>query len=102
MSVPTKNIRGVQSIRTYSGKVDQIGHSYKAYMRISCLEMEKYRRGQERESAMHRVNNIDERFRQIEVEKAALMQTLGQTESGKAVKPNIGPNRGKGGFRVRY
>ena len=84
-----------------------VAQPYRAYMKISCLEMEKARRGNERESAMHRVRNIDERFRQIEVEKAALLQTLGQTESGntvdaKAVKPNRGPNRGKGGFRVRY
>ena len=59
MPIPKKNMRGLQDIRTLSGNVDQTVIPYKAYMRLSCLEMEKFRRGKERESAMHRVNNID-------------------------------------------
>jgi hypothetical protein len=66
MGFPKRNIRGLQDIRTRSGNVDRIGHPYIAYMKITCLEMEKARRSQERESAINRVNNIDGRFKEIE------------------------------------
>jgi len=108
MAIPKRNIRGVQNIRTISGRVDQSFHPYRAYLKIGCLEMEKARRGAERASATHRVKLIDERFREIEAEKAALLQNLGERNGGtpttdaKGAEPKTGLRRGKGGFKIRY
>ena len=51
MAIPTK---GINNIRTLSGRVDQLSLPYRSYMQITCLEMEKARRGygaQERQPA---------------------------------------------------
>ena len=77
MAIPKRTVRGVHDIRTYSGKVDIFHEPYRAFMQISALEMEKARRGQERESAVQRVRQIDARFREIEKEKAYLLKGLG-------------------------
>lgn len=107
MAVPKRSIRGLQDIRTHSGSVDQIREPYRAYMRVTCLEMEKTRRGRERESAMHRVRNIDARFKEIEAEKDALLEALGERDrkdsadasdlAGETVQQG-----GREGFKVRY
>jgi hypothetical protein len=102
-----KIIRGVQDIRTLSGKIDKASIPYKEYMKISCLEMEKFRRGKERESAMHRVNTIDVRLRDIEVEKAALLQSLAEKDRGCALvkAPGISTTEqspGSGGLKLKY
>jgi hypothetical protein len=108
MAIARRNIRGLQDIRTRSGNVDRVAHPYMAYMKITCLEMEKARRGQERESAIHRVNTIDARFKEIEDEKSALLQALGERNSngasGKTARTGqkSAPRRSKGPFRIRY
>ena len=108
MAIPRRNIRGVQDIRTLSGRVDQTHHPYKKYMKLACLEMEKARRDKERGSAIDRVKNIDARFQEIEAEKAALLQNLGErnsdtpTTDAKGAEPRTGLRRGKGGFKIRY
>ena len=106
MAKPKKIIRGLQDLRTLSGRVDQ-ATPYLGYMKISCLEMEKFRRGKEKESAMQRVKNIDARFREIEAEKAALLQTLkerncGNSENAPGVDPKPALLRSTGGFKFRY
>ncbi len=73
----TKRImRGVQDIRTRSGCADEGAIPYKAYMKLSILEMEKFRRGKEKQSALDRVDHIDQRFRDIEVERQEIMTAL--------------------------
>ena len=107
MAVPKRTIRGLQDLRTYSGTVEQVARPYRAYMRISCLEMEKLRRGQERKSAMHRVENIDARFEEIEAEKAALLTMIDDTKTsqtigapGRETKTSTGHSND--GFKIRY
>ena len=108
MSVPKRNLKGVQDIRTHSGRVDEAHQPYKAYMKIAALEMEKARRGEERKSAMHRVKTIDARFKEIEAEKAEVLQVVDERKSngpsdetpGMEHKP--APHRSKGGFKIRY
>jgi len=69
----TKRImKGVQDIRTLSGRVDEGTIPYKAYMKLSILEMEKFRRGKEKQSALERVRNIDQRFQDIEAARQEL------------------------------
>ncbi len=81
MAVRKRHMRGLQDIRTLSGSVDQRSVPYQAYMRITVLEMEKARREREKESAMHRVKNIDTRFREIEAEKDDLLRALGERKT---------------------
>jgi hypothetical protein len=103
-----RTIRGLQDIRTIAGKPDIVNEPYRAYMRITVLEMEKARKDKERESALHRVQNIEERFKEIEAEKDSLLDALGHRNSGNhpgegrnvEAKPGLGP--GKGVFKIRY
>ncbi len=105
MAIPKRNMRCLQDIRTLSGGVDQTVLPHKAYMKIACLEMEKSRRGKERESASFRVKTIDARVEEIEDEKAALLQA--QAEQNKR-SPTDGPKSGirlpraAGGFKLKY
>ena len=65
MAVPKRDIRGLQQIRTLSGSVDRTVIPYKAYMKLSALEMEKARRGIERKSAEKRIKEIDVRLEKM-------------------------------------
>ena len=104
MAIPTK---GVNNIRTLSGRVDQLSLPYRTYMQITCLEMEKARRGMERKSASQRIGLLDARLAQIEKDKQELLQavtTSGQRLPGRLpdleVRPP--PRRSAGGFKIRY
>jgi hypothetical protein len=107
MGTPKKILRGLQDIPTISGRVDQAFSPHKVYMKVSCLEMEKFRRGQERENAIQRVKNIDRRFKEIEAEEAALLEALKEENFGNHVHaPSVEPKpafrRNNGGFKLRY
>jgi hypothetical protein len=109
MALQNKNIKGLQDIRTLAGRVDQASIPYKAFMKLGALEMEKYRRGEEKMSAMNRIENIDARFKEIENEKTGLLEVL--KEQDKNCRPKgVGPaepikpqtRRSTGGFKIRY
>ena len=85
MAIPK---RGLTNIRTQAGRVDQMRIPYRSYMQITCLEMEKERRGSERRSAMERVAAIDARLLTIEQEKAGLLAQLGSPRA-----PSTRPTR---------
>ena len=107
MAVSSKNIKGLQDIRTHSGKVSEGVVPHKAYMRLTCLEMEKYRRDKERKSAMARVENIDNRFRDIEMEKENILASLGVREKIETGYNTSGGNKQMdrstaNGFVLRY
>jgi hypothetical protein len=102
-------LRGVQEIRTRSGSVDDGEIPYKAYMKLSILEMEKFRRGKERKSALDRIHHIDQRFQDIEVERQKIIAALEskgirrlslagmeQQSASTPARPAIGP------FKIRY
>jgi hypothetical protein len=83
-------------------------------MRIASLELEKFRRGQERQSAMSRVKSIDDRSREIEAEQSLILKALkarkAREDPRKALKtrkdspcssdPALGAPRPV--FRLRY
>ena len=99
--------RGLREIHALSGRVDQVSLPYRAYMKITCLEMEKARRASERKSASQRIANIDARLKEIEAEKAALLQALEGRNGGKPIGvPSLelkpAPRRSTGGFKLRY
>ncbi|MBI2827946.1 MAG: hypothetical protein HYX77_01580 [Acidobacteria bacterium] len=104
MSLPRKSLR---DLKTLSGRADRIANPYMGYMQITCLEMEKARKGREKESALRRVQTLDARLREIEREKADLLRALAE----RAVAPAAaaaGPGRrlafnaSAGGLKVRY
>jgi len=102
-----RKIRGLQDIRTHSGRVDETYLPHKAHLKIACLEMEKARRGKERESARCRIENIDARCHQIAGEKAALLRELSEQNSAdfEGVSdnaPKLAPRRKEPGFKLRY
>lgn len=99
----------MQNIRTRSGTSDQVSEPYKAFLRIGSLEMEKSRRGKEKVCAVIRVENIDARFREIEAEKAELLEGLGAIKGSNARPGNTTerpspspPAHHKGGFKISY
>jgi hypothetical protein len=108
MAIPPRNLKSLQDIRTHAGRVDEAAIPYKAFMKMSCLEMEKFRKERERLSAMTRVNNIDRRFQEIEAEKAAIQTRLDETAPERKRKDtekadSKPPDRQAArGFRLRY
>ena len=107
MAIPRK---GLHEIRTLSGRQDRVRLPYQSYMQITCLEMEKARRGSERKSALQRIANLDARLKEIEAEKASLLGGLEERNAGNGGKSTGVPNltlkpslrRGTGGFKLRY
>jgi hypothetical protein len=104
MAIPTK---GLGNIRTLSGRVDQVALPYRAYMQITCLEMEKTRRDRERKSASERIAALDARLKQIDAAKQELLKVVTpgagavpRSVAGLEVKPE--PRRNGGGFKIRY
>jgi hypothetical protein len=104
MAIPAK---GLNQLRTLSGRVDQLSLPYRSYMQITCLEMERTRRNMERKSASQRVASIDARIQEIEKAKLELLQAVdGSGRStvsrlpGLELKPT--PRCNTGGFKIRY
>ncbi len=105
----TKRVmRGIQDIKTLTGRADEGAIPYKAYMKLSILEMEKFRRGKEKTSALARVSHIDQRFRDIEVEREEIMTVLEskgircRRPSGLEESPTAAPRTTTGPFKIRY
>jgi hypothetical protein len=97
MSLPR---RGLQDIRTLSGRVGKATVPYMAYLRISHIELEKARRTRESDSARQRMSDIAARLSEIEAEKASLLQALGEGGCDDA-QPRA-RRRGPLGFKIRY
>ena len=111
----TKRImKGVQDIRTLSGRADEDSLPYKAYMKLSILEMEKFRRGKEKTNALEMVHHIDQRFQDIEVERQKIMTALEAKGIRRRVPtgpvgpetatsgPEAAPRTTTGPFKIRY
>ena len=104
MGVPRKTMR---DIKTLSGRVDRIASPYMAYMQITCLEMERARKGRERASAIQRVENLDARLREIDTEKSALLRALATYGAAPAAGTTPPGSRSipvarSSGVRIRY
>jgi len=104
MPVAKRIIRGVQDIKTISGRVDKDSIPYKAYMKLSVLEMEKYRRDKEKASALKRVANIDKRFQDIEREREEILKNLGFPDGRGPARATstMAPKTSTGTFKIRY
>ena len=98
MAIPR---RGIQDIRTLTGKVRKATIPHEAYLRISHIEMEKARKTQESEKARQLMADIAVRLAEIEKEKENLLQTMGE-RGGPATPVRPGPARHTGGFKIKY
>ena len=98
MAIPR---RGIQDIRTLTGKVRKATIPHEAYLRISHIEMEKARKTLESEKARQLMADIAARLAEIEAEKASLLQSLAE-RGGKALLGQTGPPRHTGGFKIKY
>ena len=99
-------IRGLQDIRTISGRIDDRSVPHRAYMKLSILEMEKFRRGKEKQSALDKVSEIDQRFKDIEAEKRGILASL-EGHDGHSRRPDepeeqAAPPATTGSFKIRY
>ena len=111
MPPPNRIIRGVKDIRTRSGTPDQVIVPYKAYMAITALEMEKFRRETERDNLRLRLDNVNTRLQTVASEKAALLQRLGKEAPDRPARRPIKSSRpirdcaaagDAGGFKFKY
>ncbi len=105
----TKRImRGVQDIKTHSGRADEGAIPYKAYMKLSILEMEKFRRGKEKQNALEKIVQIDQRFRDIEAERQEIIASLeaqgirGQRLPDYNDPSTVAAPRATGAFKFKY
>lgn len=80
MAIPLK---GLNQIRTHSGRVSQLSVPYRRYMQITRIEIEKARRNAERASATQRIELIDARLDEIEAIKQELLRAVSETPEPK-------------------
>lgn len=104
-------VHGVKDIRTRTSILNRVFVPHKAYMAITALEMEKFRRQIERKNLLARLSGIDERLKTIDKEKAVLLRRLNREKTARSV---MGPLRSSlpakhnpsgdpsGGFRYQY
>ncbi len=88
MAIPR---RGLQDIRTLTGKVRKATLPHEAYLRISHIEMEKARKTLESEKARQMMADIAARLAEIEAEKDRSVAVDGG--EGRGCHPGRGPGR---------
>lgn len=79
--------RGLADIRTLTGRSDKHVPAYKAYLRVSFLELERARHSQEIGTTRVRLERMLDRCREIEVEKAAILAAVGQPHVAAIATP---------------
>lgn len=79
--------RGLASLRTLTGRSDRRVPAYKAYLRVSFLELERVRHGQEIRTTRARLDRMLDRCRQIELEKTAILAAVGQPSTTSIATP---------------
>jgi hypothetical protein len=98
--------RGLTDIRTLSGRVSKTHQTSRAYMQVTCLEMEKIRIHKELESALARADTIRIRLAQIEEEKQRLLQEINESEWVPPTSKNVPVGKigakGNAGFKLQY
>ena len=99
MSIP---LRGLRTIRTLAGKVNQTVVPHRAHLQIACLEIEKTRRATERTSVLRRAAELDARLAEIEAEQARLLQALAEHKEKTAAGPRPLSRGRSHPFRIRY
>ena len=85
MAQYTGKIRRLANLRGVAGRpTNGTRFPHEIYMRLCCLEMERFRREQEQSVAVTRARKCVERCRHIEMEVRELLRSIGQA-------PLVGP-----------
>ena len=99
-------LRGLASLRTLAGLADRQPQSYKAYLRVSFLELERARHGQEIVTAERRLAFLVARCREIDAEKGTILAGSGaaqpSSQSPEAAPAGRPGQSVKRGFRLAY
>lgn len=72
----SRKIKGLADVRTMAKRTDYLGESYKIYLRIANLEMEKAHRSVEHMHIRWRGQLLEKRFREIDDEKRRLFEAM--------------------------
>ena len=106
MAVRVLPLRGLANLRTLAGLADRQPQSYKAYLRVSFLELERARHGQEIVTAQRRLAFLVARCREIDAEKSGILAGSGaappSSQSPKAAPTGRPGQSEKRGFRLAY
>jgi hypothetical protein len=105
MAVRVLPLRGLANLRTLAGLADRQPQSYKAYLRVSFLELERARHGQEIVTAQRRLAFLVARCRAIDAEKSEILAGSGaapSSQSPEAPRTGRSGQSGKRGFRLAY
>jgi hypothetical protein len=98
--------RGLADLRTLGGLADRQPQSYKSYLRVSFLELERARHGQEIATARRRLAFLVARCAEIDAEKSEILAGTGMAppQSESVETPGAGrPDQAeKRGFRLAY
>ncbi len=105
--IVNRKTKGLQSIRSMSDLVTETSNPQRKFLKLAILAMETVRRGKERASAKHRVEDIDDRLVEIEAETEDLLQMCNASGSSKlgeapTFQKKASPRRVRGGIKLRY
>lgn len=100
-------LRGVDSIRTMSGSVTETSHPHRKFLKLAILAMEQARRGSEKASAQRRIDSIDGRLAEIEIESKVLLQVCNEVSNIDGINAPASHKKDlsrqtKGGFTLKY
>jgi hypothetical protein len=101
--------RGLQEIRTLSGRISAVDNPQKKYMAMAMLELERARRNKEKQSAGQRVTNINQRLADISAEQTSLLAQAKvelaasrRTRKRKQAKDTNSGEPSGSGFKLAY
>jgi len=72
----SRKVKGLADVRTMAKRTDFLSESYKIYLRIANLEMEKAHRSVEHMHIRRRGQILEKRFREIDDEKRRLFEAM--------------------------
>lgn len=84
-----RTLRGVGEIKTRSGNNSAEALPHKLHMRLCALEMERYRRDQERQVALARAEQAQARCEEIESEVRSLQAAILKRVPTHGIRPDI-------------
>jgi hypothetical protein len=87
--------RTLHDLRTMGARVSDAEKPARRYIRLAILELEKVRRGKEKDRACRRIRDLDQRLREVAEEQAGL---VGEVRPGAAVPPPVQ----QAGFTLNY
>jgi hypothetical protein len=86
--IPHKTQRGIDVVRKLAGMGHKVIAPHAAYMKITTLELEKVRLNNTKEHVLRRSRDIDERLRQIEEQKDALLRNIERNLGSEQSRPD--------------